>query len=82
MTNQTWGGAPRESGWSRLSTGQKASVISAGVLILCLGVLTLIGAFAEGSGEPEDHPATAKSTKPSARITEPRGNVAVFAASD
>jgi hypothetical protein len=70
VTNQTWGGAPNESGWSRLSTGQKASVISAGVLILCLGLLTLIGALADGSGKPEHNPATAESTKPSARTTE------------
>lgn len=69
MTNQTWGGAPDESGWSRLSTGQKASVITAGVLILCLGLLTLIGALAGGSGEPGHEPATAESTKPSAWIT-------------
>jgi hypothetical protein len=70
VTNQTWGGSPGESGWSRLSTGQKASVITAGVLILFLGLLTLIGALAGGSGEPAPEPATAESTKPSAWITQ------------
>jgi hypothetical protein len=70
VTNQTWGGSSGESGWSRLSTGQKTSVISTGVLILCLGLLTLIGALAGGSAEPGHEPATAESTKPSARITQ------------
>jgi len=59
VTNQTWGGAPRESGWSRLTNGQKTSVILAGVLVLCLAVLTVIGALAGGdSGKPSEEPST------------------------
>jgi hypothetical protein len=33
-------------------------------------LLTLIGALAGGSGEPGREPATAESTKPSARLTQ------------
>jgi fumarate reductase subunit D len=46
VTNETWGGAAPVSGWSMLSNGQKASVIVTGALVLCLGVLTVIGALA------------------------------------
>jgi len=60
VTNQTWGGESRESGWSRLSNGQKTSVIVAGALVLCLSVLTLIGALAGSEhGKPKDSPSPA-----------------------
>lgn len=69
MTNQTWGGASSESGWSRLSGRQKTSVIVAGALVLCLCVLTLIGALAGGeTGKPAVSPSTT-----TARATSSRG---------
>jgi hypothetical protein len=60
VTNQTWAGAaPAESGWSRLPTGHKVGVILSGALVVCLAVLTLLGAVAgSDSGRPQDDPAT------------------------
>jgi len=64
VTNQTWGGASGESGWSRLSGGQKTSVIVAGALVLCLCVLTLIGTLTGGeTGKPTVSPSTATSSR-------------------
>lgn len=62
MTNQRWAGAPRESGWSRLSAGQKVGVVGAGALVFILGVIVLIGGFGgAGADRPADSPATASS---------------------
>lgn len=56
MSNEPWPGARHESGWSRLTTGQKASVLSAGFLIIVLGLLTLIGATGNFPGRPSGTP--------------------------
>jgi len=65
VTNQGWAGAPRESGWSRLSVGQKVGVVGAGTLVFILGVVVLIGGFGgfggDGADRPADGPATAAS---------------------
>jgi hypothetical protein len=65
MKNQGWPGAPHESGWSRLSAEQKASVIGAGILIVLLGLLTLIGATGHFPGHPAGSSASpAASSRP------------------
>jgi hypothetical protein len=66
VRNQAWPGAPRDSGWSRLTIGQKASVIGAGLLIALLAALTLIGAsghFPGRSAGSRPSPAPATSTQ-------------------
>jgi len=62
MTGQ-WAGVPRQTGWSRLSAGQKASVVGTGALVVLLSVIVLIGVFGGNGGgdRPADGPATAVS---------------------
>jgi len=59
-----WAGAPHQTGWSRLSAGQKASVVGTGLLVVVLGIVVLIGAFGgkAGGSRPTDEPATAVSS--------------------
>ena len=65
-----WAGAPHQTGWSRLSAGQKASVVGMSALVAMLGVVVLIGAFgSDGQADrPADGPATAVSALPPAPL--------------
>jgi hypothetical protein len=67
VSNEAWPGAPGESGWSRLTAAQKASVLSAGFLIVVLGLLTLIGATGHFPGhQPGSTPSSPPPGRPQA----------------